>query len=274
MVMLDRRRAERGHFHLLKDMLYSVLRTIGGHANSFYTAFGIFLIAGAALAIIGTWGFVQLAQVVTAGNTQAFDDAVLTWMAEHRMQWLEVSLLEITALGDGVVVMVIAAVAALFLSLTSHRYSAFLLLLATAGGLVLNTILKQSFARPRPAIFPWVTNVFSSSFPSGHAMTAAIVYATVAYLAARLEKRRWMRWITMTIAILLIALICVSRMYLGVHYPSDVLAGLIIGFAWAGFCMAGLEATRVFAERYGKRRVLEQEQDLSEPERRAAGLEA
>ncbi|HJR64082.1 MAG TPA: phosphatase PAP2 family protein [Gemmatimonadaceae bacterium] len=273
MVGVDRRQTERGRYHLLRDLLYSLLRAIGRHASNFYTAFGIFLISGAALAIAGTWAFVEVAETVREGETQAFDNAVLTWMAEHRLLWLERSLIEITALGDGVVVMVIALIAALFLSITSHRYSAFLLLLATAGGLALNGLLKQGFARPRPDIFPWVTEVYSSSFPSGHAMTAAIVYATVAYLAARLEARRWMRYLTMTIALILILLICVSRLYLGVHYPSDVLAGLIIGFAWAGFCMAGLEAARVFAERYGKKRVLEQEQDLTTQERRAAGLE-
>ncbi|MGH7720321.1 MAG: phosphatase PAP2 family protein [Gemmatimonadaceae bacterium] len=271
---LDRRDRPRSRFHLAWDLLYSALRAIARHANSFYTAFGIFLVAGAVLAIFGTWAFVQLADTVTEGETQAFDEAVLTWMSQHRIEWIERSLLEITALGDGVVVMVIAAVAALFLFITKHRYSAFLLLFATAGGLVLNAVLKQSFARPRPSVFERLDQVYTTSFPSGHAMTAAIVYATVAYLAARLETRRWMRFVTMGVALLLIALICLSRLYLGVHYPSDVLAGLVIGFAWAGFCVSGLEAARVFAERFGKKRVLEQqEKDLGRGERRAAGLE-
>jgi undecaprenyl-diphosphatase len=77
-------------------------------------------------------------------------------------------------------------------------------------------------------------------------MSAAIVYSTVAYLAARLHKRRWARWLVMTAAFLIIALISFSRLYLGVHYPSDVIAGVAIGLAWAGFCMATLEAIQKF----------------------------
>jgi len=87
------------------------------------------------------------------------------------------------------------------------------------------------------------------ALPSGHAMSSAIVYGTVAYLAARLHRRRWARWLVMMFALFLIVLISFSRMYLGVHYPSDVVAGVLIGFAWAGFCMATLEAIQRFALR-------------------------
>ena len=80
-------------------------------------------------------------------------------------------------------------------------------------------------------------------------MGATITYSTVAYLAARLHGRAWARWLTMLVALLVILLIGVSRMYLGVHYPSDVLAGVIMGLAWAAFCMATLEAIQRFAER-------------------------
>jgi undecaprenyl-diphosphatase len=143
----------------------------------------------------------------------------------------------------------IVCVAAMFLTLTKHKYSAMLLLVATAGGLLLDLVLKLRFDRPRPHVFEWGTNAVSSSFPSGHAMSATIVYSTVAYLAARLQKRQWARWVTMILAAILIVLICTSRLYLGVHYPSDVLAGVVIGLAWAGFCMATLEAIQKFAQR-------------------------
>lgn len=89
----------------------------------------------------------------------------------------------------------------------------------------------------------------SSSFPSGHAMSAAIVYGTVAYLAARLNTRAWARWLLLVAALFIIVLISFSRVYLGVHYPSDVIAGVSIGLAWAGFCMAALEAIQKFAPR-------------------------
>jgi undecaprenyl-diphosphatase len=80
-------------------------------------------------------------------------------------------------------------------------------------------------------------------------MSAAIVYSTVAYLAARLQRHAWARALTMGVAVLLVLLICVSRMYLGVHYPSDVAAGVIVGLAWAAFCMATLEAVQLLAAR-------------------------
>lgn len=268
----ERRAETRSRFDLARDLLYGALRAIGRHANSFYAALGIYLIAGAAIAIAFTWLFVELASHVQSGATQAFDDAIMQWMGTHRVAWIERSLLEITALGTGLVLMMIVIIAALFLRATQHRFSAFLLLVASAGGLILNTILKSSFDRPRPRLFEWVTNPSSSSFPSGHAMGSAIVYFTVAYLVARLERRRWTRAVTIFTALLLVLLISVSRLYLGVHYPSDVLAGMVIGLAWAGFCLAGLEAVRVFGLRF-RPKVLEQEEDLSRLERASKGYE-
>jgi undecaprenyl-diphosphatase len=143
----------------------------------------------------------------------------------------------------------IVAISGMFLWLTKHRYSALLLLIAAGGGIILNGLLKAGFGRPRPQIFDWGITVVSWSFPSGHAMSAAIVYGTVAYLAARLQERRLHRAITMMCAATIIIAIGASRLYLGVHYPSDVLAGVIIGLAWAGFCMATLEAIQLYARR-------------------------
>ena len=268
----DRRADARSRFDLARDVLYGTLRAIGRHASSFYTALGIYLIGGATIAIACTALFVELASHVRSGATQRFDETVMQWMGAHRIEWLERSLLEITALGTGLVVMMIVVISALFLIATQHRFSAFLLLVASGGGIVLNAILKSSFDRPRPQLFEWLTEPSSSSFPSGHAMSSAIVYFTVAYLIARLEKRRWMRAVTIIASLLLVLLISVSRLYLGVHYPSDVLAGMIIGLAWAGFCLAGLEAVRVFGLRF-RPRVLEQEEDLSKLERSSKGFD-
>ena len=268
----ERRADPRSRFDLARDVLYGTLRTIARHANNFYAALGIYLVSGAVLAIACTWLFVELASHVQSGATQSFDDNVMRWMGIHRIEWIERSLLEITALGTGLVLMMIVIIASLFLVATQHRFSAFLLLVASAGGLILNTMLKSTFDRPRPRLFEWLTNPSGSSFPSGHAMGSAIVYFTVAYLIARLEKRRWMRAITITTSLLLVLLISVSRLYLGVHYPSDVIAGMVIGLAWAGFCLAGLEAVRVFGLRF-RPKVLEQEEDLSQLERASKGFD-
>ena len=95
-------------------------------------------------------------------------------------------------------------------------------------------------------------------------MSAAIVYGTVAYLAGRLQERHRSRVITAVIALLLVLLIAASRIYLGVHYPSDTLAGMVIGFAWAAFCMATLEAIQMVARRRAPK-VLEDEQPAAPP---------
>lgn len=238
----DRRDERRGHFHLVWDMIYRGLRAARGRAHSFQTAVGIFLLGGVVVAVAGAFAFVTLASLVRQGYTQPFDEAVLGWIGNNKAEWMEPAVLEITFLGTALTLSVMVIVAAMFLSLTRHKYSALLLLVATGGGILLNTILKHSFDRPRPQVFAWGAQVLTSSFPSGHAMTSAVVYATVAYLAARLQERWWMRWLTMTLAMLLVLLIAGSRLFLGVHYPSDVAAGMVVGLAWAAFCMATLEA--------------------------------
>ena len=236
----------RGKSRLFWDLVFGSIRLIRKLAHNFYATFGIFVIAGATIALGGTYAFAELAGHVTSGNTQRFDEAVLHWIAEHRSPALEPVMLEITFLGTGSVVITMVAVSALFLWLTRHKYSAMLLLIATIGGIVLNNLLKVGFGRPRPQVFDWGTEVVSWSFPSGHAMSSAVVYGSVAYLAARLQRRMWHRAATMLTAVLIILLISFSRLYLGVHYPSDVLAGVIIGLAWAGFCMATLEAIQIY----------------------------
>ena len=245
----ERRHEDRGRFRLAWDLLYKGLRISARHAHSFTTALGVFLVAGALIAIAGTYLFAKLAQLVRGGYTQQFDEAVLRWMERHQTPWLEQLMLEVTMLGTWIVVLSIVGVAALFLWLTRHKYSAALLLVATAGGIGLNNILKIGFNRPRPQVFEWGTHVSSSSFPSGHAMSSAVVYITVAYLAARLQKTHKARIATLSVAAFIVASICFSRMYLGVHYPSDVTAGVIIGLSWAAFCMATLEAIQRFAKR-------------------------
>jgi undecaprenyl-diphosphatase len=239
----------RGHLRVFWDFVFTSLRFIAHHAHGAYTTFGIFLIAGAAIAIGATYGFTELAGHVVSGKTQAFDDAILTWIGVHRTPLLTAAMLEITALGTGTVVIMTVLVSATFLWLTRHRHSAALLGIATVGGLVLNNLLKMGFDRPRPEIFDWGVQAVSSSFPSGHAMNAVIVYGTVAYLVARLQTSHRVRVFTMGFAALIIVLVCGSRLYLGVHYPSDVLAGLTIGLAWAAFCMATLEALQLYAKR-------------------------
>jgi undecaprenyl-diphosphatase len=239
----------KAELRLRSDPVDQAFEALVDRVGSLLGALGIFLIAGVIVAGIGAWGFSELAETVMSGRTQKFDEAVLRWAYSLHTPTLDSVMLEITTLGTGTVVLMIVAVAALFLTLTQHKYSALLLIVASSGGLLLDMWLKHWFGRPRPHVFVWTTQAFGSSFPSGHAMGATIAYSTVAYLAARLHKRLWARFVTMFIALLVIFLICFSRLYLGVHYPSDVLAGVIIGLAWAAFCMATLEGIQRFSQR-------------------------
>lgn len=234
----------RGRFDL--DLVARALRKTVRWTDTFVGAVGIFLVGGFSVSLIATLIFAELAEHVRSGSTQGFDEKILVWLAGYRSPLVDSAMLELTALGTATVVLMVAGVAALFLALNKHKSSALLLSVATAGGLILNMVLKIGFHRPRPHVVVWGAQAFSSSFPSGHAMSAAIVYSTVAYLAARLQKRLWSKLLTMIGAFVLVALICLSRLYLGVHYPSDVAAGVFIGLAWAGFCMATLEAIRSF----------------------------
>jgi len=245
----ERREISRGRLRMLADPIYRGIRLVVDRAHGFRTAVGIVLIAGFAITSVLAVAFGALAREVRAGKTQAFDEGVMAYLGQHRIQWVERSLGEITYLGTGLVVMVIVGVAALLLWNTRHRYSAVLLLISAGGGLVLNTLLKLGFDRERPQIFDWGTHASSSSFPSGHAMSSATVYTTIAYLAARLQRHWWAKTLTFTAAIVLIVIVCLSRLYLGVHYPSDVAAGVIMGVAWAAFCMAMLEAIQALGRR-------------------------
>jgi undecaprenyl-diphosphatase len=245
----DRGLATRGHLSFVWNFAFGIIRWLASHVRNVYATFGIFLSAGAVIAVAFTWGFAKIAGHVSSGNTQAFDDAVMRFVGENQNAMVRNIMVEVTTLGTGSVVAMLVLISGLFLWLNHHRHSAALLAVATLGGIALNNLLKMGFDRQRPQLFEWGTHAMSSSFPSGHAMSSAIVYSTVAYLAARLQRDHASRILTMSFAALMIVSISASRIYLGVHYPSDVLAGMIIGLAWAAFCMAVLEATQLYAKR-------------------------
>jgi undecaprenyl-diphosphatase len=247
----ERRSRARGHLGFFWNFCYRGLRRMGSHAEKFYLTLGVFLLVGIVIAIAGTLVFAELGEWVKKGYTQHLDVAALQWLGAHHTPLLTTIMTEVTPLGTGIVVMTTVGVTAAFLWHTEHKISAQLLLAATAGNIILNNVLKLYFDRARPSVFEWQTHAASSSFPSGHAMSATVVYGTVAYLLARLQKHGWSRAITLVTAIVMIALICLTRLYLGVHYPSDVLGGIVVGLAWAAFCMATLEASLVLARRRG-----------------------
>jgi undecaprenyl-diphosphatase len=229
---------------------FGLFRWIRAHVSGFYGAVGTFLVMGLGIAVGAALLFGGVASLMAAGATQTFDDAVLLWLNRYASESLDVAALEITALGSGASVWMVVLVGSVFLWATRHQYSAALLWVAALGSSIVSSTLKYSFDRPRPQLFEWRTDYAGlSSFPSGHATTAMVVYATLTYLVIRLEPTRRLRRLTIAIAVVVVLLIGVTRLYLGVHYPSDVIAGYLVGAVWAAVCALGIEAVRYFRDR-------------------------
>jgi undecaprenyl-diphosphatase len=143
---------------------------------------------------------------------------------------------DVTALGSTIVLGIVLFAVVGYMFIARKRAEAWLMLGAVLGGVALNNILKFSFARPRPDLVAPAARVFTPSFPSGHATMSAITYLTLGALLAHTHASRPMRIYFMSLAALLTVLVGLSRVYLGVHYPTDVLAGWCIGTAWAMAC--------------------------------------
>lgn len=188
-------------------------------------------------------GFLTIAGEVREGETHAFDDAILRALRSPTDPadpigpfWVEAIMRDLTALGGYTVLSLITALAITYLLMKGKRASALLVGAAVIGGTVLSNLLKLGFDRPRPDIVAHLVDVHSLSFPSGHAMLSAATYLTLGALLARSERGIVMRSYFIGVAIVLTLLIGASRVYLGVHYPTDVLAGWCAGSAWAFLC--------------------------------------
>jgi undecaprenyl-diphosphatase len=150
--------------------------------------------------------------------------------------WLEGALLDITAIGGPTVLTLVVLGVIGFLVLQARYHSAVAILLTAASGEILNAAMKAAFMRPRPSVVPHLRAAFETSFPSGHAMQSAIIYLTLGAVLMRLAERRVTKIYCCTVAMGLTFLVGLSRVYLGVHYPTDVLAGWIVGLFWASVC--------------------------------------
>jgi undecaprenyl-diphosphatase len=187
--------------------------------------------------------FITLAGEVMEGDTQAFDTKILRALRSPDdpsrpigPAWVEGALLDLTAIGGPTVLALVVLAVIGFLWLQQRIRTALFVAATSFSGELVDTALKHAFNRPRPTIVPHLREVFSSSFPSGHAMESAIIYLTLGAVLMRVAESRITKMYCLGIAILLTVLVGVSRVYLGVHYPTDVIGGWIIGFAWASIC--------------------------------------
>jgi undecaprenyl-diphosphatase len=196
-------------------------------------------------------GFIALADEILEQETQGFDEAVVRAMRRADdpslpigPRWLRGAALDLTALGGVTVLTLVTLAVCGFLALVRHFRSMLLVLVSTVGGAVLNFALKAFFSRPRPAVVPHLAEVSSASFPSGHAMLSAIVYLTLGVLLAQLSESRWLKVYVLGVAVLLTFLVGLTRVFLGVHYLTDVLGGWMAGLAWALLTVLLVRAAR------------------------------
>jgi len=201
------------------------------------------------LTFVGTVGSLLaifwLGSEVLEGDVFALDKAILRGlrtasdagvpMGPH---WLRSTAIDITALGGVTVLTLITILVIGFLIAIRKQSMALYVAAAVASGALVSSVLKSIFVRPRPELVPHLVEVSSTSFPSGHAMNSAMVYLTLAALLARSQQQRSVRVYLIVIAVALTLMVGATRVYLGVHWPSDVLAGWCIGAVWAVICSA------------------------------------
>lgn len=191
----------------------------------------------------GAWAFMELADEVGEGSTEAVDRAVVLKLREPAdlsdpvgPRWFEEMCRDFTALGSvGVLTLLTAGVVG-WLALRGQSGSAVLVVVAVLGGLLLSSLLKDFFDRDRPSLVPHGTFVYTQSFPSGHAMLSATTYLVLGVMLAATERSHWLKMFYLGTAVFLMILVGFSRVYLGVHWPTDVLAGWTAGAVWALAC--------------------------------------
>lgn len=202
----------------------------------------VVVVLGVLTFCLAAWVFIELADDAPEGDYLETERVVMEWFRHDGTgepvgpHWLPDAVRDATALGSAIVLILLALLIVGYLCITRRFAAALLVVIATAGGEALNTILKGAFERPRPELISHLVEVKTSSFPSGHSMAGSIFYLTMGALLARTARRRREKMYLMGAAILLTVITGVSRVYLGVHYPTDVLAGWSAGTAWAILC--------------------------------------
>lgn len=207
------------------------------------------MLVAAFVALVCLYGVIELADEVKEGATQTVDEWVLRSLrrSDDRAMpvgpaWMREAGLDLTALGSPVVLILTVTAVVGFMCLQRQYRLAFFTELTIASGSALAILLKYAIARDRPAIVPHLREVTTPSFPSGHVMVSAVVYLTLGTLLMQIVTRRVAKLYCLMAAMLLTFLVGVSRIYLGVHYPTDVLAGWMAGIGWALGCWIGVQS--------------------------------
>ncbi len=229
---------ERYHtdFINVKKIIFNRLHRISSRLNPLIATIGTL---GLATCLIVLLGISWLCQEVWERETFALDTTLLLKLHQFANPGLDAVMLRITTLGNPELVVPIVLCSAAWFWL-SHRFIELKVFAITClGALILNQELKLFFAKARPQLWPHLIKEVSFSFPSGHALGSLVLYGFLAFILAE-QFSRFSRWIY-SIAVIIVSTIGVSRLYLGVHWPTDVLAGYAVGFLWLMICITMLK---------------------------------
>ena len=192
---------------------------------------------------VGLVVFVAVAALVGTGATRGFDERLIRQFREPNdpsepvgPPWVADVGRDLTALGGGAAMTLLVSAVAGYLLMCRKRRAAVFLVATVVSGSILCTLLKDLFDRPRPELVPHLSYVSNASFPSGHSMQSAIVYLTLGAILAEFVKERRLKLYAVGVAVFLTLLVGASRVFMGVHYPTDVVAGWSLGMAWASGC--------------------------------------
>lgn len=198
---------------------------------------------GLAVFSLAVWGFVELADDAPEGDYLDLENRILLAMRSPAdpaigvgPSWLPEAMRDLTAMGSFLVLSIVVLLVLGWLLLRRHYRTALFVAGATVGGMLVGHGFKVMFGRERPTVVPHLTEETSLSFPSGHSMMSSVVYLTLGSLIARAVPRRREKVYVVAAAVVLSVLVGISRVYVGVHYPTDVLAGWSAGTAWALLC--------------------------------------
>jgi undecaprenyl-diphosphatase len=188
----------------------------------------------------GLWTFIRLAQYVETGEVARLDKEIVLALRNPIDRadplgplWLEEMMRDFTALGGVAVLASLSAAAIVYLMLIRKRETAMMACIAFGGAFLASMLLKDFFDRARPDLVPHGSYVYTQSFPSGHSMLSAVTYLTLGAILARVQPRRLLKSYVIALAVGAAMLVGISRVYLGVHWPSDVIAGWAAGSVWA-----------------------------------------
>jgi undecaprenyl-diphosphatase len=194
--------------------------------------------AAVGVALVLVAGFVELSEELLDREEQSTrllgaDAAVLRLVARLRTPWLNGVAMDLTALGSPILVALFTVALGAILLVKGDRRGATILVVTSFASALVTSVMKRLLERPRPEIVPRLVEVTGLSYPSGHSLASAAVYLTAAFVVARHVSLMRERVAGVVFTGVLILTIGASRVYLGVHYPSDVLGGILLGTAWA-----------------------------------------